>query len=228
MANQEYLDILDQGTEAWNNWRKKHPEIRPDLRGTDFSLADLSLVNLSHAILYGANFSEADLSYSDLSEASLAYANFNGATLIEAEMSGADLMHSKFISADLRKASLSAADLFGADLSYADLSEVNLSGASVLRANLTGTILSGCSIFGISVWKVQLEGAIQDNLVITPEDEPTITVDNLEVAQFIYLLLNNPKIRDVIVISQNTFLAFSEYFSLHCRCLAAQTVRFLA
>ena len=35
-------------------------------------------------------------------------------------------------------------------------------------------------------------------LVITRSDEPTITVDNLEVAQFIYLLLNNPKIREVI------------------------------
>ena len=44
----------------------------------------------------------------------------------------------------------------------------------------------------------KLEGAIQSNLVITPEDESAIQVDNLEVAQFIYLLLNNEKIRDVI------------------------------
>ena len=30
------------------------------------------------------------------------------------------------------------------------------------------------------------------------EDEPEITIDNIEVAQFIYLLLHNKKIRDVI------------------------------
>jgi hypothetical protein len=36
------------------------------------------------------------------------------------------------------------------------------------------------------------------NLEITPADEPAITVDNLEVAQFIYLLLHNEKIRQVI------------------------------
>src|SRR5262249_6074075 len=36
------------------------------------------------------------------------------------------------------------------------------------------------------------------NLVITRFDEPTITVDNIEVAQSVYLLLHNPKIRDVI------------------------------
>jgi hypothetical protein len=36
------------------------------------------------------------------------------------------------------------------------------------------------------------------DLVITPPNESPIQVDNLEVAQFIYLLLNNEKIRDVI------------------------------
>jgi hypothetical protein len=36
------------------------------------------------------------------------------------------------------------------------------------------------------------------SLVITPREQPEITIDNLEVAQFIYLLLNNSKARDVI------------------------------
>jgi hypothetical protein len=43
-----------------------------------------------------------------------------------------------------------------------------------------------------------LEGARRTNLLITLASEPAITVDSLEVAQFIYLLLNNKKIRDVI------------------------------
>ena len=34
--------------------------------------------------------------------------------------------------------------------------------------------------------------------MITPRGQPEITVDNIEVAQFIYLLLHNQKIRDVI------------------------------
>ena len=38
----------------------------------------------------------------------------------------------------------------------------------------------------------------QENLTITPPDEPVIMVDNIKVAQFIYLLLNNEEIRDVI------------------------------
>ena len=35
-------------------------------------------------------------------------------------------------------------------------------------------------------------------MVITRRDEPEITVDNIEVAQFIYLMLHNQKVRDVI------------------------------
>ncbi len=35
-------------------------------------------------------------------------------------------------------------------------------------------------------------------MVITSRDEPEIAVDNIEVAQFVYLLLHNEKIRDVI------------------------------
>ena len=58
--------------------------------------------------------------------------------------------------------------------------------------------LTSCSVYGISAWNVHLKGATQSNLVITPEGESAIQVDNLEVAQFIYLLLNNAKIRDVI------------------------------
>jgi hypothetical protein len=50
----------------------------------------------------------------------------------------------------------------------------------------------------VSAWGVKLERAKQQNLVITPRNEPVITVDNVEVAQFVYLLLHNEKIRDVI------------------------------
>jgi hypothetical protein len=38
----------------------------------------------------------------------------------------------------------------------------------------------------------------QENLIITRKDEPDVAVDNIEVAQFVYLLLHNEKIREVI------------------------------
>jgi len=89
------------------------------------------------------------------------------------------------------------------DLSEAYLSEANLGGADLQAAILidtdfSGADLTGCRIYGVSAWSQKLEGAKQQNLVITGHDEPAITVDNIEVAQFIYRMLHNQKIRDVI------------------------------
>ena len=66
------------------------------------------------------------------------------------------------------------------------------------RPILATLISGGCHISGVSAWGVILDGAKQQNLVITPENEPEITVDHTEVAQFVYLMLHNQKIRDVI------------------------------
>jgi len=68
----------------------------------------------------------------------------------------------------------------------------------LLETNLKGANLTGCLVYGIAASNVNLVEAQQSNLVITRFDEPEITVDNLEVAQFIYLLLHNEKIREVI------------------------------
>ena len=69
---------------------------------------------------------------------------------------------------------------------------------------------------------MELQGATQNNLVLTARDEATITVDNLEVAQFIYLLLNNPKIRDVIdTISRKAVLILDRFTAERKRVLDA-------
>jgi hypothetical protein len=64
--------------------------------------------------------------------------------------------------------------------------------------NLTGADLTGSRIYGVSAWGLKLDRVKQQNLIIAHRDEPQITVDNIEVAQFIYLMLHNQKIRDVI------------------------------
>jgi hypothetical protein len=50
----------------------------------------------------------------------------------------------------------------------------------------------------VSAWDIVLEGANQKNLVITPASFSPVVTDNIELAQFMYLLLNNKKVRDVI------------------------------
>jgi hypothetical protein len=163
-----------------------------------------------------SSFVGADLRGADLSEANLSRVQFSGTDLSRANFMSTDLTgaHS-FEGADLRWANLSEANLSGVNLRYAGLDDADLTGANLRGADLsfarlvntdfTRADLTGCRVFGVSAWRLKVVRAKQQILVITQKsmestqpDEPKITVDNIEVAQFIYLMLHNQKIRDVI------------------------------
>jgi uncharacterized protein YjbI with pentapeptide repeats len=197
---------------------------RADLNGATLIRATLVRANLKGANLSGANIVQAYLSRADLSRADLIQASLNVADLREANLSGAKLNGAIFIGANLSRANLSGATLNYATLGSADLSGANLRGASLsganleyanlcgadltqaylsqavfVKTNLTDAVLTGCNIWGVSAWGVKLsEGTKQRGLIISAPNEPEITVDDLEVAQFVYLLLHNEKIRRVI------------------------------
>jgi uncharacterized protein YjbI with pentapeptide repeats len=210
MAEEKHVALLRQGVEVWNKWRKEKPDLgRAHLSELDLSKAnlygaDLSRANLYGANLYGANLSEANLYGADLSKADLSGADLSKAYLFAADLSGANLSGVNLFAADLSGVNLSRKNLSGANLSGADLSKAYLSGADLKYANLveadfTDADLTSCHIYGISAWGLKLsKDTKQRNLVITKPDESEITVDDIEVAQFIYLLLHNEKIRNVI------------------------------
>ena len=113
-------------------------------------------------------------------------------------LSVANLAGANLIEANLIEANLSAANLSGANFTGANLAGASLIEAVLVKTGLRKTNLTKCWVYGLSAWDVELDGAVQTNLRITRPDEPEITVDDLEVAQFIYLLLNNQNIRHVI------------------------------
>ena len=197
-----------------------------DLNGADLCLADLKGATLTKAQLVGArlrlatldgaNLAGADAQQADLFKASLrgSTANLSGAILEDADLNnadltGADLSGARLVGANLRGAYLDETKLIGANLGEvnlryatlrgADLSGASLRGALLVETHLEDAVLTGCFVYGIAAWNVRLSlGTKQQGLVITDLFQPEIIVDNLEVAQFIHLLLQNEKIRDVI------------------------------
>lgn len=228
MANKKHLDILKQGIDIWNEWREKNRDVKPDLsravlrkmrlnranlRDVDLSRSDLWASDLRNAKLVNATLNDIDLSDCNLASANLENANLNcayciksnffnaklnNAILTKAILNHADFNEAKLKNADLRNASLFMTQFDRADLTNANLSNSMMMGAILIGTNLERANISNCKVYGISVWNIKLTDAIQKNLVISPEGAPVITVDNLEVAQFIYLLLNNKRIRHVI------------------------------
>jgi uncharacterized protein YjbI with pentapeptide repeats len=189
-----------------------------NLRGVTFQSAILEETYFHRANLIHANFTDADLTLADLSESDLGGATFvnakiNMARLTRADLTGANLTNAELMNSDLQDTNLRKATLKKANLEKANLIEANLRdsdcqqanfrdtqmcGAVLIRVNFQEADFTGSTIYGISAWKLKLEKSIQKNLVITDVGEPAVTVDDMEVAQFIHLLLSNEKIRNVI------------------------------
>ena len=227
MANGEHLRLLKTSVKAWNLWRERNRRGRrrttPDLYraelygvkkvGVDFSAANLGEGTFLNCDFSEANFRRAYLEASDLSHSNLQGSNFWRANLEKANLTGASLKGATLSLANLTKADLSGADLRGANLASAclrgaNLWRANLKGANLRNANLKLTQListvlveadlTGAHVYGASVWGVDTAGAQETGLRITRRKQPVLTVDNLDVAQFLYLMIDNQRLRAVI------------------------------
>ncbi len=179
----DLVEIIRKGAPIWNQWLRDNWETdiraqRPFLFQADLSCLDLTDIHLFNANLQYANIMNCQLKSADLKTADLSNANVRGATLTDST---------------LMQASLVEADLTGADLSRSVLAFANFSCASLVEMNI-----SECLVFGVAAWNVKLDGAVQQDLLITRLDEPEITADNLEVAQFFHLMIMNTGIRSAI------------------------------
>jgi uncharacterized protein YjbI with pentapeptide repeats len=151
MANEEHLKILKRGIDHWNEWRRKNPELQPDLMGVQLNMADLRRLDLRQTDLRYAQLGRVDLNFADLSRA---------------DLSGADLRRAKARSAQFREAQLSRANFSSSDLCLADLSRAIIEEANFVMANLStsalnetlfrGTNLSGAELHDCSMHKTVL------------------------------------------------------------------------
>ena len=165
---------------------------------TSFAGADLHAAKFWEANLLGVNFAGADLRGAYFGgalswEVNFAGANLSGAFMDKAHLEGADLRGAQLVGANL-----AGSYLRGADLSGADLSGANLEGAQLVKVNINGTRLTACRVYGVSAWDVRGAPKDQTGLIIMPESDVSITVDDLELAQFLYLLLDRAKVRNAI------------------------------
>lgn len=210
---EEQRAIIRQGHTVWNRWREENAQFKVDLREMnlsydilywpeDFEVTEEDLLNDTHHIYVidegGGNLQNVNLSDAYLINTNLVGARLDGADFHLSHMYGANLKEAQLREANFEDAYLGHVNFFKADLTGANLKGAHLEGASFVKANLTNACLDGARVYGISAWDVIKEGTSQKELIITPEGEPEITVDDLEIAQLVYLLLNNQKFRNVI------------------------------
>jgi len=190
---------------------------------TRFDHAKLNGSNFSGAFLWVSRFDETDVQNAYFSKC-----DFSKSTILASDFSFTDLTHSKFIDCDLEDSKFNYCEFEGASFQDSFLFQTNFEGSmfsqtNFMNANLkssnfkytkifhsnlksailnnvdfTGSTIKYCSVYGIAAWNLEMNNVIQSNLIISDYDEPLIDVADLEVAQFINLIIDNQKIGNVV------------------------------
>lgn len=183
-GNEEHLQILKESLRRrtphfWNQWRKLHPRVVPDLRGLwlvggflrRFNLAralldgavlrraDLAGVHLERASLKDADLISAELSSVHAEKVNLSGANCRGATLAQGDFRGAICLDGTYLAhADLREANFTKATMIEATLSQANLTKTRFDGADLSGALLNDAILDETSLLGTTLHGAHVYG----------------------------------------------------------------------
>lgn len=123
MADIDFLALIEQGVDAWNQWRLAHPNERP---------------NLSQSYLYGQTLAGFNLSGVD----------FERACLIGADLTSANLSGARLVSVYASSSRFTQANLTGADLSQGSFPEADFSGADLSAANVQAAEFAGATFTG--------------------------------------------------------------------------------
>lgn len=138
--------------------------------------------------------SAANLTLSNFSNCKIRDCNFRGCLLSQANFSEAKIWNSDFSYSYCFRVNFYDTDIIASNFAFADLSETTF-----IETKFVSSDLSNARIYGISAWDIDIDDkSIQKNLSLNRTGESEITVDNIEIGQFIYLLLNNKKFREVI------------------------------
>ena len=176
MANPQHHDILSQGVAEWNRWRRRHPEVVPDLscsinEASEFEHDIQTLVGVVlHQVVPGRaptaqdGLRGADLDQVNFRNARLSRAFLDGAMLIEADLRGcvlndAHMTGCVLTGAKMKKANLTRADLTAATLRWADLTGADLTGAVLRQANLNEVTAKGAVLREADLGYANLVGA---------------------------------------------------------------------
>jgi hypothetical protein len=118
MGNKEHEKILKTDLDVWNQWRRNHPYLRPDLSNTDLTRMELYVEPVIRQVPDFSTQTRA-LQFTVLN---LRGANLRGANLTEAHIDSADLTSADLQDANLRDSFLSNNDFSGANLDFCDFS----------------------------------------------------------------------------------------------------------
>jgi uncharacterized protein YjbI with pentapeptide repeats len=211
--NMDYIVLLKSGSDKWALERTSNSSFRPIMRDVnfvekfggsgfydlpefvevDFSNSDMHMASLRNCMFFNCNFDDAHLTFTDLVDAYFVNCTFRRTCMRVSKIGNAKFEDCIFEECDMSYCSAEKTSFKGSSFTKTKMEHMSL-----VQTDFSDTKLDECFLYGISSWDLNLQNSVQRNLVITPDDMPNITVDNIELAQFLYLIINNQRLRDVI------------------------------
>lgn len=165
--NKRHLSMLTKGVRAWNNWRKKNPDVIPQLSGIHLRKGEfdnLDGYNLDHANLAGFRGVFISMQYASLIEANMEKAEFRGGSFIGSNFSRANLKKIDILCTRFNRAVFKGTNLCKASILDSNFKEVSFEKACMKqivfeKADLSGAILKQADLESAKFTKVQLREA---------------------------------------------------------------------
>lgn len=213
MNSMSDIDILKSGSKNWNRYKGESNHrlsIRnfnfyhchkddtadygtPNLKGLDLSHMDMNMVTMRDGTYEDCNFSDSSLPWSDLCYGYFLNCNFTNSTIAVSKFGSAVFKNCCFDNANLNYISAEETQFI-----YCSFKGTTFRGAKFVGTDFSESILENCDIYGISSWDLILNNTTMIDLSIAKEADDNLYVDDIEVAQFLYMLVTNEKLRKTI------------------------------
>lgn len=204
--------MLSQGSKVWNQWRADNEPggadlsgisffdvgsdgsqfVLPEFHGYNLSRCNLNRASLRNCVFVDCDFSGSHLHFADLVDSLHQRSNFSGAGLNVSKIGSAEFIECDFSDSELSYCSAEETSFVGAKLVRTKMDNMSL-----VKTDFSNAVIDSVFVYGTSTWDLKLDGASQQNIYIS-SDNITITVPDLELAQFIALLVRNSNIRKII------------------------------
>ena len=165
--NKRHLSMLKKGVRAWNSWRKKNPDVIPQLSGIclrNGEFDNLDGYNLNYANLAGFRGVFISMQNASLIEANMEKAELQGGSFIGSNFSGANLrkiniQHTRFNRANFRETNLYKACILDSDFKEVSFEKACMEKILFNRVDLSGANLKQVDLESAKFTQVQLREA---------------------------------------------------------------------
>lgn len=195
-----------------------------NLKRADFQNAHLAEATFESADLRGANFKNADLTRSNLKNCKIDNTTiFEGVILYEANLEellinrvsfkNSKITNTKLSYIKIKESNFDGVDFSNSEITNSEILNSNLKRTKFINTTITNCHLEDCNIYGASIWNLTTSNTLQKDLLITDSGEQHIYIDDMDLANYIFLVRNDSNLTKIINASTSKFVLILGRFS---------------